>query len=280
MVISPHKVVVVSYRLTSMRYAGRVNQEAIAYGFSVAVPGKTLRTVNDAIEAFIVEHDCRPAFKDYQPIGAKSPFPAAACISPNDVVVHGIPGDYVLQPADLLTIDVGAEYKGWYVDSARSSIIPCSTIASETELKKAKQGAYLIEATDAILNAQLAIICHGCTLMELVDVSERVAKEYGITIMAQWGGHQIGDKIHMDPFIPSAIDRKQSYLKQMLDAKKYTRQQLLEGQTICIEPVTAFGTDVITIDADQWTVRKQDGLLAAHTERCLLVTKNGYELLS
>jgi methionyl aminopeptidase len=267
-------------RIECMRYAGEVNHSAIKYGFSLAGPGITLLEINNAIEEYIIEHNCNPAFKNYQPLGAQSPFPFTACISPNDVVVHGIPDDYVLEPGDLLTIDVGCEYKGWFVDSARSSIIPCPMGATDEQLKNAKQGAYLIEATDAILNAQLAIIQDGCTFIELVTVSERVAQEYGIIILAQWGGHQIGNKVHLDPFIPSAIDRKQSALKQGLDAKKYTRQMLQENQTICIEPVTSYGSPDIILDDDLWTVRKRDGLLAAHTERTILVTVNGYEILS
>ena len=267
-------------RLEAMRYAGGVNQQAIEHGFSVALPGKTLREVNDAVEAFILEKGCLPAFKHYQPDGAKSPFPATACISPNSVVVHGVPGDYVLEPADLLTIDVGAEYKGWFVDSARSRVVPCPVAASETQLQQAKEAEYLIQATEAILSAQLAVIRDGCTFLQLVEVSEKAAQDYGVTIMAQWGGHQIGNKVHLEPFIPSGIDRRQSRLKQSLDAKKYARQQLTEGETICVEPVVTYGSSDIILDGDLWTVRKSDGLLAAHTERCLLVTKDGYELLS
>lgn len=269
-----------SDRIECMRHAGRVNQEAIEHGFGIALPGKTLREINDAVEAFILENGCQPAFKNYQPAGAQVPFPATACISPNAVVVHGIPGDYVLEPADLLTIDVGSEYNGWYVDSARSRVVPCPLAATWNQIQQSKNAQYLIDATDAILNAQLAVICDGCTFLQLVDVSEKVAKEYGITIMSQWGGHQIGNRVHLEPFIPTGIDRTQSHLKQSLDAKKYARQILVEGQTICIEPVTTYGSNDIILDGDLWTVRKKDGLLAAHTERCLLVTKNGYELLS
>lgn len=267
-----------SDRLESMRYAGRINQQAIEHGFSIALPGVTLRTVNDAVEQFILENECKSAFKNYQPEGAQTPFPATACISPNAVVVHGIPGDYVLEPADLLTIDVGAEYNGWYVDSARSRVVPLPT--TWNQIQQTKTAQYLIDATEAILNAQLDVIRDGCTFIQLVEVSEKTAIEYGITIMAQWGGHQIGNKVHLEPFIPVGIDRRQSRLKQSLDAKKYARQALREGQTICIEPVTTYGSSDITLDGDLWTVRKSDGLLAAHTERCLLVTKNGYELLS
>jgi len=255
--------------IENMRYAGFVNRGAIEHGFKAAVPGATLRAVNEAIERFIVENRCRPAFKNYQPLGSEKPFPAAACISPNDVVVHGVPGDYIIKDGDLLTIDTGTEYNGWFVDSARSRVIGTN-----------QKAEYLIEATDAILNAQLSVIKDECTFLELVEVSEKVADQYGITIMSQWGGHRIGERIHIDPFIPSGINRNQSQIKQALERKKYARLCLKEGQTICIEPVTTYGSSDIILDEDSWTVRKSDGLLAAHTERCLLVTKTGYELLS
>lgn len=256
-------------QIECMRYAGKVNEEAIQYGFSLAVPGTTLLSINDAIESFILKHNCKPAFKDYQPGGANSPFPASVCLSPNDVVVHGVPNGYVIKDGDLLTIDLGTTFQGWCVDSARSRVIGINDKAE-----------YLIDATEAILDAQCSIIKDECTFLQLIEVSEQVAKNYNITIMAQWGGHQIGRTVHMDPFIPVGIDRRQSPLKQILDRNKYSRQKLSTGQTICIEPVTCYGNSDITIDADMWTVRKTDGLLAAHTERCLLVLKDGFEILS
>lgn len=257
-----------------MRYAGKVNQLAIMRGFTVAKPGVKLYEINEAVEKCIIEYGCTPAFKDYQPTGALIPFPATACISPNDVAVHGIPGDYTIRNGDLLTIDVGTRYKGWFVDAARSRVI------KESIDTKATEATRLIEATEHVLWAQIGVIKDKCTLLEMVEAAERAAADVGVTVMPQWGGHQIGDKVHLDPFIPSAIDKSQSPLKQKLDIKKYSRQYLEEGQTICIEPVTTFGSGVITIDGDMWTVRTADGRLAAHSERCLLVTKNGYEIIS
>ncbi len=262
-------------KLECMRYAGKVNQLAIEYGFRLAVPGTSLLKINSGIEEFILDMGCKPAFKNYHPVGSPVPFPATACLSPNDVVVHGLPNDYIIKPGDLLTVDVGCEYNGWYVDSARSRLIPCENAGRAIRVGK------LITATEAILEAQLNIIKHNCTFLDLIRVSEKTAKLHDVLIMSRWGGHQIGNRIHIDPFIPSAIDRKQSPLKQGLEESKYGRQVLEAGQTICIEPVVTEGfDDTIIIEEDLWTIRKQDGLLAAHTERCLLVTETGYELIS
>jgi methionyl aminopeptidase len=252
-----------------MRYAGRVNQQAIEWGFSKALPGVSLKQVDESIEWYIRQAGCTPAFKGYQPKGFPSSFPASACISPNDVVVHGVPNDYILEDGDLLTIDVGTEYKGYFVDAARSRVIGNNPRAE-----------ILVESTEAILEAQLSVIRDGCDFLTMVETTEAEAKKRGVLIMPQWGGHGIGEKIHMEPFIPSSIDRTKSPLHQRLEEKQYQRQVLTKDQIICIEPVVTFGTSDIIIDEDQWTIRKSDGNLTAHSERCLIVTKDGYELIS
>jgi len=256
-------------KIDSMRYAGKVNLEAIERGFKYAQPGMVLSDVDDIIERHIRSRDCTPAFKHYQPEGAPSPFPATACISPNDVVVHGVPGSYVLQDGDLLTIDVGTEYNGWFVDAARSRVIG-----------ENKEAQYLVDVTEAVMSAQLGVIKNNCTFMQLIEAAESVATEFGVLIMPQWGGHSIGNAIHLPPFIPNAIDRTQSSLRQQVEENRYSREKLVTGQTICVEPVVTYENIRIMLDEDGWTVRKPGGELAAHTERCLLVTEDGYELLS
>jgi len=258
-----------------MRYAGKVNLAAIELGFEHALPGKTLAEIDLVMEKYIREAGCTPAFKNYQPQGSPSPFPATVCISPNEVVVHGIPNDYVLQPADLLTIDVGTEHKGWYVDAARSRLVP-----GKAPLDKITRGNKLIYATNEVLEAQLSVVKDQCTFLSMIQAAEAAARQHGVTIMPQWGGHGIGDKVHLEPFIPSALNRGQSKLRLKIEEKRYARQKLIEGQTICVEPVVTFGSSCIMVDEDGWTIRQADGHLTAHTERCLLVTKDGYELLS
>jgi len=254
-----------------MRYAGKVNAQAIECGFRVAKPGVTLARVNAIIERYILNAGCVPAFKNYQPPGMATPFPAAACISPNDVVVHGIPDDYIIQAGDLITIDVGTEYEGWFADSARSRVMGAP---------QCDRSQNLVDATEAIMSAQLAYVRDGCTFMRLVEAAERTADEKGVVLIHQFGGHYIGDQVHVDPFIPNAINRTQSALKQHLDVTRYTRQTLKTGETICIEPVTAYDNADIMIDKDGWTVRKRNGDIVAHTERCIVVLDDGYELLS
>lgn len=254
-----------------MRYAGNVNRQAIVEGCCAAQPGKTLLEVDDVIEKYILKNGCKPAFKGYKPPGMALAYPKTACLSPNEVVVHGVPNNYVLKPGDLLTIDVGTEYNGFYVDSARSYIIPGALNT---------KGTYLITATEAILEAQLSVIRNECTFIEIIEASERMAQQYGVTIFPMWHGHYIGEAVHLEPSIPSTIDRTKSKIQQQLEYNRYSRMIFKENDTVCLEPVVCYGNSDIILDEDMWTVRKTDGQLACHSERCLIVTKNGYQILS
>jgi len=261
-----------------MRYAGKVNVGAIERGFEIAKPGVTTLEIDAAMESFIREAGCTPAFKGYQPDGYATPFPCTVCISPNSVVVHGVPGDYVLEPGDLLTLDVGTKYNGWYVDAARTRIVGGSM--NKIQQERCFEAQKLIEATEAVLEAQLSVVKNNCTFLQMILAAEAAAVKCGVNIMDRWGGHGIGDKIHLLPFIPSALNRQNSKIKQSIEEKQFDRQFLSTDQTICIEPVTTFGTSDIMIGEDGWTIRQTQHILTAHTERCLLVTENGYELLS
>ena len=172
-----------SDQLECMKFAGKVNLTAIERGFFIAKPGTSLLEIEKEIEEFLISKDCKPAFKNYRPEGAASAFPGAVCLSVNDGVVHGVPNAYVLKPGDLLTIDLGTEYNGWYVDAARSRIVPG---AYPTEMEEAQR---LGNATEAILAAQLSVIRNECTLIELVEVSEAMALKHDVRIIPEFGGH-------------------------------------------------------------------------------------------
>jgi methionyl aminopeptidase len=185
-------------------------------------------------------------------------------------MVHGIPNDYILKPGDLLTIDVGTEYENWFVDSARTRIIE-----GKNEL-----GSKLIEATEEILKAQLAVVKDGCDMLTIVLAAEKIARQYGAKIFSIWGGHGIGDKVHTEPFIPNAFTEGQSHLARCFEENNFKLSRFHAGHTYCIEPVVTFGSLDMIVDPDGWTVRHKDGQLVAHTERTILVLENGIEVLS
>ena len=251
------------------RKACTVNTKAINAGLLECKEGVSTLEIDAAIEKYIRENDCIPAFKNYRPLGTPYAFPATACISVNDAMVHGIPNDYRLVNGDIVTVDVGTNCNGWFADSARTIVI-----GKNPEAEK------LAYAAEAVLFAQIEEVKHGVTITDLILASEREAKKLAVNIMSPWCGHGIGQKLHDEPLIPATIDSRLSSLKRKLEEKKYRRVTLIEGQTICLEPVISFGQDNMFLDKDGWTVRQTEKALTAHSERCVLVTSNGFEILS
>lgn len=252
-------------RLEATRYAGNVNHNAIEAGFLVARPGVTLLAVDQAVENYILEFKCIPIFKGYKN------YPSTCCLSLNDGMVHGIPSNYVLKAGDLLTIDVGNSYDGWCMDSARTRVVGTGFFPLQERL---------IQATRAILDAELAVIKQGCSLLEISMAAETKALELKANICVAWGGHKIGRALHEEPFIPNGIDRSLSKIKQWSLEKEYERYRLKTGDVICLEPVVTFGSIDHITDHDGWTIRSKDGSLVAHEEDCVLVLDNGHEILS
>ena len=274
-------------RLEATRYAGRINREAIEHGFKFVAAGTSLLEIDRAVEQYILDHNCTPAFKGYRG------FPNTCCLSPNDVVVHGVPNDYRIKDGDILTIDVGCSYDGWMVDSARTQLIedpfPALSDPENYDWSTYRNKCSLIYASECVLEAQLSVIKNGCSLLDILKASELAAKaNFGadarpsppLNIYPQWHGHQIGQTVHMEPSIPSCIDPAISKLKRWQLEREYDKCKLQAGQVICLEPVVTFGKTDIIEDGDGWTVRSADGSLVAHTESCILITETGYEILS
>lgn len=255
--------------MDNIRYAGKINREAINYGFTLAKPGISLKEIDRNIEDFILKNNCKPAFKNYHPAGYPIPFPSTACISVNDIAVHGIPNDYLLKEGDMITIDLGTEYNGWFADAADTRIIGENHRASK-----------LLKATQAILDAQLNIIKANCNFLTLTKIADQVASQYDYYILPQLGGHRIGRCIHIPPFVPNTINKHSSPIQQEIMKQRYEREIFIENDYYCIEPVvTSMGATIFT-DADQWTVRTPNKELVCHLEKMILITKEGYELIS
>lgn len=252
-------------KLLAMRHAGRVNAAAIELGFKYAIVGTSLKDIDEIIGQYFATHKCVPIFKGYRG------YPSTCCLSLNDGMVHGIPSDYTLRTGDLLTIDVGCSYNDWCMDSARTRVIGPGNFPFQERL---------IRATRAILDAEIAVIKEGCSLLEIAMAAEAKALEYNAHICFAWGGHKIGRALHEDPFIPNGIDRSLPTIKQWALEREYAQYRLQAGDVICLEPVVTFGSTDHIVDNDGWTIRSQDGSLVAHEEDCLLVTDVGHEILS
>jgi methionyl aminopeptidase len=252
-------------RIDKARIAGKVNRDAIEFGFELVKPGLTLLNIDRELGDFIMDHDdCTPAFKGYRG------FPGNACLSVNNVAVHGVPNEYVIKDGDLLTIDIGTIYDGIYADAASTRVI-----GSEFEHPIAWD---LSEGVKLVLHAQMSAVRDGASLWALADNAIMEANKLSLKIVEDLGGHYIGEQLHMDPFVPSCLDHRQGTLNAQLQKKKYAQHLLRADDVICIEPVVTFGHTDLTISPDGWTCSTPQ--LSAHAEHMILVTKDGYEILS
>jgi methionyl aminopeptidase len=179
------------------------------------------------------------------------------CISVNDEVVHEIPGSRVLLPGDLVKLDLTAEKDGYHTDSAITvQVPPGSRTAGE-----------LIRCAERAFRQSLAAARVGNSVREIGRAVEREVRRRGFHVIRELGGHGIGHAIHEEPWVPNFPEPS-------------TRARLTEGLVLTIEPIIASGTSRVTLDAEKWTLRTNDGSLAAHYEHTLVITRDQPILLT
>ncbi len=208
--------------------------------------GVTLRRLDEVAAAVIRSRGCRPSFLGYQG------FPAHICTSPNEVIVHGIPGDYRLASGDILSIDAGAIYKGYHGDAALTFGI--GEIDQEV--------AQLLEVTRRALWAGIDQVKAGGRVGSIGHAVAGVAAPYGYGVVRDYVGHGIGRAMHESPQIPNYGQRGRGY-------------RLKRGMAICIEPMFNLGTEETVTKADGWTVVTADGRPSAHFEHTIALTADG-----
>jgi methionyl aminopeptidase len=231
--------------------AGALVAETIARVGSLIVPGVTTGELDDAAGAFIREHEGLPTSQGYRG------YPAAICISPNDVVVHGIPGGYEIAEGDLVTIDVGATLDGYIADSAYTFGV--GEIEDEAQR--------LLDVAQEALEAGIAQARVGNHVEDISHAVQTVVEEAGFSVVRSLVGHGVGRHYHEDPHIPNFGEPGRG-------------PRLSEGMTIAIEPmITAGGADVIVAE-DGWTISTADGSLSAHFEHTVAITADGPRILT
>ncbi|MCI0142937.1 type I methionyl aminopeptidase [Arthrobacter bambusae] len=236
-----------------MREAGRVVANTLSAVRSHAGVGVSLKELDDVAAAFMAAAGATPAFLDYRPRWAPTPFSGVICTSVNDAVVHGIPDGYVLQDGDLLSVDCGAFVQGWCGDAAVSFIVGTPDPVDQE----------LIDATDAALARGIEAARMGNKMGDLAYAIGGEAKRSGYGILADHGGHGIGRTMHAEPSVPN-IGRPGRGVK------------LVEGLVIAIEPMLILGgSDDYYHDDDQWTLRSANGRRAAHSEHTVAITADG-----
>ncbi len=233
-----------------MRRAGRVTAQARALAGSMVRPGVTTKEIDDAVRRFIRSKGGQPSFLGY------GGFPGSACISVNEVVIHGIPSaKRVLREGDIVSIDVGAIIDGFHGDCAAT--YPCGTISEEA--------ARLIEVTRLSFWEGFQQAQAGHRVSDISHAVQAYVERHGYSVVRDFVGHGVGTKLHEAPEVPN-----------FGPAGHGARLQV--GMAIAVEPMVCAGDWPVKVLKDGWTTVTTDGSLAAHYENTILITEDGPEI--
>jgi methionyl aminopeptidase len=234
-----------------MRQAGRIVATVLAELKSQVKPGMKTRELDKIAERETEKLGAVPSFKGYHG------YPASVCVSINDEIVHGIPGDRIMNEGDIVSIDFGAIYNDFQGDSAIT--VAVGTISPEAEK--------LLEATEGSLMAGIQVAHAGARLGDISAAIQDYAESRGYGVVREYTGHGIGRDMHEDPRIPNFGMPGQGPL-------------LKTGMTFALEPMINIGDWRTRLEDDNWTVRTSDGSLSAHFEHTIAITDNGSEILT
>ena len=234
-----------------MRHAGKLVSLMHQFIKPYIKEGITTKELDQLCEDFIVSHDAVPTCKGFEG------FPATLCTSVNDTVVHGIPDDYRLKNGDIITIDVVIGYKGYQGDAAWTYAVG--------EIDDDKK--YLMEHTEKALYEGIKEVKPGNRIGDISAAVQKYAEDHHLGVVRELCGHGIGKDMHEDPEVPNF-------------GVSNTGPRLKPGMVICIEPMLTFGRRDVFVLEDDWTVKTVDHSPAAHYEHTVLITEDGYEILT
>ena len=237
--------------LEIMREAGRIvaltHQELIKH----IKPGVTTKELDVIAEKFIRAHDAIPSFKGY------NGFRGSICASVNEELVHGIPGDRVLNDGDIISIDIGAKYNGYHGDSAWT--YPVGKISDEAQrLLDVTEESFFRGLKEAKPDVRLSNISHAI---------QTYVEEHGFSVVREYVGHGVGQELHEDPQIPHYGPPNKG-------------PRIKPGMVLAIEPMVNAGTRYVRTLEDDWTVVTVDGKYCAHFEHTIAITEDGFEILT
>ena len=235
-----------SEQLQLMRQAGRITAEALMVARDAIRPGLSTKELDNKIRRYIEKCNATPSF-----LGLYG-FPGSACISVNDEVIHGIPSDKViLTEGDIVKVDVGARFRGYNGDSART--FPVGKVSDEA--------LRLISVTEQSFYEAMKVAKAGNRIGDIGHAVESFVISNGFSVVKEYTGHGVGADIHEDPSIPN-------YGKAGRGARLYS------GMTLAIEPMVNAGGDRVKVRKDGWTVVTADGKLSAHYENSIAITES------
>lgn len=234
-----------------LKVAGEITGATHLYLKDFIKPGITTKELDKLAYDFIISKGATPSFLNYDG------FPASICVSINEEVVHGIPSNRKLKNGDIVSIDIGACYKGYHGDSAWTYKV--GEVSEEL--------SYLLKHTEKSLFEGLSVIKEGAHIGDIGYAIEKYALEHKLGVVKELVGHGVGRSVHEEPDVPNY-------------GKKGTGPVLKEGMVIAVEPMLNLGTADIAILDDGWTIVTMDDAPSAHFEHTVLVTKDGYTILT
>ncbi len=239
--------------ITQMRKAGLLVWQAHQLAGAMVRPGVTTGEIDLAIEEFFVKNRAIPLFKG---VPGKVPFPAVACISVNEEVVHGIPGKRVLKEGDIVSIDTGCRLDGWCGDSAVT--LPVGQVEPDAEK--------LLDVTSGVLQLAIELMAVKSRWSQVAAEMGKYVRDHGFSVVETFVGHGIGREMHEDPQVPNFVSPQ---LRRNGDFA------LEPGLVIAVEPMVNIGTKHVKGMPDHWTQVTQDGKQSAHFEHTIALTDKG-----
>ena len=238
-------------QLDAMRQACKITAAARALAGEMVRPGVSTRQIDKAVHDFIVAQGAKPSFLGYHG------FPGSTCISVNSTVIHGIPGSYVLREGDIVSVDVGAYYKGFHGDCAAT--FPCGNISAEAQR--------LIDVTKQSFFEGIRFATRGHRVSDISHAIQTYVESNGFSVVRSFVGHGVGAQLHEEPEVPN------------FGAAGHG-PRLLSGMTLAIEPMVNAGVANVQVLKDNWTTVTADGKLSAHYENTVLITDGEPEILT
>ena len=238
--------------LSMMRDACRISAQALRVAGEAVKPGVSTLEIDTIVRSFIEKQGASPSFLGY------GGFPASTCISVNNVVIHGIPSkDKILEEGDIVSVDVGAYYKGYHGDNAYT--FPCGKISANAQA--------LLDATRESLYEGIKQAAAFNRIGDIGNAVQRYVEARSYSVVRDYVGHGVGAKLHEDPSVPNFGTPGRGV-------------RLVPGMTIAIEPMINEGTHYVRVMGDKWTVKTLDGKLSAHFEHTIAITPDGPKILT
>ena len=234
-----------------MRRACKITAAARALAGEMVRPGVTTGEIDKAVHDFIVSQGAKPSFLHYQG------YPGSACISVNEVVIHGIPGNRVLKDGDIVSVDVGALWQGFHGDCAAT--FACGTISQEAQR--------LIDVTKQSFFEGIRFARQGNRVSDISHAVQTYVEANGFSVVRAFVGHGVGEHLHEEPSVPNY-------------GAPGKGPRLVKNMTIAVEPMVNMGTYEVRVLRDGWTTVTADGKLAAHYENSILITDGEAEILT